>query len=51
VERTELVVVLLLDELVDPGAARSEGEYCCYLPLGNGLPLQISELNMLVFKS
>jgi hypothetical protein len=30
VERTELGVVLLLDELVYPGAARSEDEHCCY---------------------
>jgi hypothetical protein len=31
VERTELGAVLLLDELVHPGAERSEDEYCCYL--------------------
>jgi hypothetical protein len=34
VERTELGVVVLPDELVYPGAARSEGEYCCYPALG-----------------
>jgi hypothetical protein len=30
VERTELDVVLLQDELVYPRAERSEGEDCCY---------------------
>jgi hypothetical protein len=30
VERTELGMVLLLDELVYPGVERSEGEYCYY---------------------
>ena len=30
VERTELGVVLLLDELVYPVAERSEDEHCCY---------------------
>jgi hypothetical protein len=34
VERTELDVVLLLDKLVYPGAARSEDEYCYYPALG-----------------
>jgi hypothetical protein len=29
-ERTELGVVLLLDELVYPMAERSEDERCCY---------------------
>jgi hypothetical protein len=29
-EHTELGVVLLPDELVYPGAARSEDEHCCY---------------------
>jgi hypothetical protein len=30
VEHTELDVILLLDELVYPRAAHSEGEYCWY---------------------
>jgi hypothetical protein len=42
VEHTELGAVPLQDELVYPGAERSEGEYCCYLPLGNGLLLHVS---------
>jgi hypothetical protein len=44
-ECTELGVVLLLDELVYPGAARSEGEYCCYpaprqWPSSSSLPVE-----------
>jgi hypothetical protein len=34
VERTELGVALVLDELGYPRAARSEDEYCCYPALG-----------------
>jgi hypothetical protein len=34
VERTELDMVLLLNEPVSPEAARSEGGYCCYPALG-----------------
>jgi hypothetical protein len=45
VEHTELGVVLLLDELVYPGAARSEDEYCCYpapgeWPSSSNLPVE-----------
>jgi hypothetical protein len=50
-EHTELDVVLLLDELGYPKAEHSEDEHCCYPALGNGLPLQISQLNTLVFNS
>jgi hypothetical protein len=44
VERTELDVILLQDELVYPGAERSEGEYCCYptpwqWPFSSSLPV------------
>jgi hypothetical protein len=45
VERTELGVVLLLDELVYPRAERSEGKYCCYpapgqWPSSSSLPVE-----------
>jgi hypothetical protein len=44
VEHTKLGVVLLLDELVYPRAARSEDEYCCY-PVPSQWP---SSSNLLV---
>jgi hypothetical protein len=49
VERTELDVVLLLDERGTLGRHVARADTTATLPLGNGLPLQISKLNMLVF--
>jgi hypothetical protein len=43
VERIELGVVLLLDELVYPGAARSEGKYF-YYPAPGQWPSSLSLL-------
>jgi hypothetical protein len=45
VERTELDMDLLLDELVYPGAEHSEGEYYCYpthrqWPSSSDLPVE-----------
>jgi hypothetical protein len=45
VERTELDVVHLLDELGYPGAKRSEDEHCCYpaprqWPSSSSLPVE-----------
>jgi hypothetical protein len=51
VEHTELEVVLLLNELGYPRAKHSEDEHCCYPTPRNGLPLQVSQLNTLVFNS
>jgi hypothetical protein len=50
-ECTELGVVHLLDELVYPMAKRSGDEHYYYPDPGNGLPLQVTQLNTLVFNS
>jgi hypothetical protein len=44
-ERTELGVVLLLEELVYPRVARSEEKHCCYFaprqwPSSSDLPIE-----------
>jgi hypothetical protein len=51
VERTELGVVLLLDELGTLMRNVAGTNTAATLSLCNGLPLQISQLNMLVFNS
>jgi hypothetical protein len=51
VEHTELGMVLLQDELVYPRWYVARANTAATLPMGNGLPLQISQLNTLVFNS